>query len=605
MNRACKENGLSLKAPLSLLSMTDLIPLADPQQCRSALAEVNTIEGRERLLTWVVQLIQGLRSMDLPRVLSAGDLIRLNDLEKEMEGHQLRLEAARNDRISDLIRDNKRLQLEVLERDLVEEQVSRKSKLLEAINQVLNQMVADRGEHYLATTCLGAACELTGSPSGFIVENQEGIWRLLAVASDISESAGAKTDGSSVFPMNNFWREVTQTGETRAFAAPGAHPLWQPLPDGYPEIRTLLAVSLPGKAGVSGFIALANNPRGYAFIDQADVETLALSFVEALQRKRAEQAKQISERRLNLALDSAEEGLWDYMVQDEEIFFSPRWFTLLGFQAGEFPYSFETWVALTHPDDVALLKNTIHTATRGDEEAFKIEIRMLSQEGQWRWIQVRGRAVERNVRGEALRLVGTLIDFSPYKHVETALQKANEELQRLAALDDLTQIANRRRFDERLNDEWCRARRDGLPLGIIIADIDYFKAYNDTYGHVRGDEILYAVAQSISATLKRPMDMVARYGGEEFAILLPNTDLPGAAQVAQEIHKAIEALQVKHRASPVDGHVTLSMGVAARVPRGERSPIAMVESADQALYKAKAQGRNRIVMAGMEENICC
>ncbi|MBI5896461.1 MAG: diguanylate cyclase, partial [Desulfobacterales bacterium] len=528
MNMIPKDIGSPATKPVSLVSILDLIPLADPQELQSALADVGSAAEFEKLLAWIRQLIQGISQVGYMDVLLAKELNRSRELEKEVHRHCSKIDALAHDQVSDLIQVNKRLQLEVLERDLVEEQVSRKSKLLEAINQVLNQMVADRGEQFLAATCLRAVRELTGSPFGFIVENQEGCWRPLAMASDTGKLAGPSSDALAGFPMNNFWRELMQLNETRAFSAPGDHPLWRPLPDDYPEIRTLLVVPLPSKAGVSGFIALANNPQGYAFIDQSDVETLALSFVEALQRKRAEQAKQISERRLNLALDSAEEGLWDYMVQADEIFYSPRWFTLLGYQAGELPYSFETWVTLTHPDDGALLKNTIDTATRSGEEAFKIEIRMLAQEGQWRWIQVRGRAVERDTQGVAVRLVGTLIDISRYKHVETALQKANEELQRLAALDDLTQIANRRRFDERLNDEWRRARRDCLPLGIIIADIDYFKSYNDTYGHVRGDEILYAVAQAISATLKRPMDMVARYGGEEFAILLPNTDLLGA-----------------------------------------------------------------------------
>lgn len=605
MNKVYEDHGDSIKKPLSLLSIVDLIPLADPQVCRSALAEVSTIEGLERLLGWVHQLIHAIRPAEYPRLLSEGESDQLRALEKEVERRRSQLDTLRNERISDLIQDNKRLQLEVLERDLVEEQVSRKSKLLEAINQVLGQMVADRGERFLAATCLAAVRDLTGSPFGFIVENQEGIWRRLAMASDTDEPSGRLAETTVYFPMSQFWRELMQIGETRSFSVPGAHPLWRPLPEPYPEICTLLLVPLPNKTGVSGFIALANNPKGYAFIDQSDVETLALSFVEALRRKRAEQAKQISERRLNLALDSAEEGLWDYMVQAEEIFYSPRWFTLLGFQAGELPYSFETWLTLTHPDDVALLKSTIHTAARSGEEAFKIEIRMLSQEGQWRWIQVRGRAAERNAQGEALRLAGTLIDISRYKHVETALQKANEELQRLAALDDLTQIANRRRFDERLNDEWRRARRDGLPLGIILADIDHFKSYNDTYGHVRGDEILYAVAQAISATLKRPMDMVARYGGEEFVILLPNTDLSGATQVAHEVRKAVQALEIKHRASPVDGHITLSFGVAARVPQRDGAARAIVEYADQALYKAKALGRNQIVMSGVEQGLCC
>jgi diguanylate cyclase (GGDEF)-like protein/PAS domain S-box-containing protein len=587
--------------------MVDRVPLANPQQRKAALAEAGSAADLEKLLTWSGRLLQGIRQAGHSALMPAKDLNRLDDLEKQVQWQGSLIAGLAQDQVSDLIQVNKWLQLEMLERDLVEEQVSRKSKLLEAINQVLNQMVASRSEHSLAATCLRAACELTGSPFGFIVENQEGCWRVLAMASDAGRPTADSAEVLASFPMSNFWRELMQIGEAQAFPTPGAHPLWRPLPEAFPEIRALLVVPLPVRAGVPGFIALANHPQGYASIDPsnlADVETLALSFVEALQRLRAEQAKQISERRLQLALDSAEEGLWDYQVQSHEIFFSPRWFTLLGYHAGELPSSFETWTILTHPDDARLLKNTIRAATQSGEEAFKIEIRMLAQEGQWRWIQVRGRAVERDAQGVAVRLVGTLIDISRYKHVETALQKANEELQRLAALDDLTQIANRRRFDERLNDEWRRARRDGAHLGLIIADIDYFKAYNDTYGHVRGDEILYAVAQAISATLKRPMDMVARYGGEEFAILLPNTDLQGAAQVAREIRSAIHDLKIKHRASKAGEHISLSFGVASVLPEGAAPAKSIVESADCALYRAKALGRDHIVAPGMGEGAC-
>jgi diguanylate cyclase (GGDEF)-like protein/PAS domain S-box-containing protein len=593
------------KSSPSLSFLLDQISQGDPRRLRSVLAGVAAAGKVEELLAWIEHLLLGLGQAGYAATQPFKDPERWKALLAQVDQCRLQADGSAQDPVFDLIRVNKRLQLEVMERDLAEEQVSRKSKLLEAINQVLNQVVTDRSEHCLAATCLGAARELTSSPFGFIVENQEGCWRLLAMAGEVGVLAVPAGAAPASFPMTNFWRELVQGGETRAFAAPAEHPLWRSLPGEYPQIHTLLVVPLPGQTGVPGFIALANNYRGYASIDQSDVQTLALSFVEALLRKRAEQAKRISEGRLRLALDSAEEGLWDYLVQADEIFYSPRWFTLLGFQSGELPSIFETWTTLTHPDDVALLKKTIDTATRSGEEAFKIEIRMLAQEGQWRWIQVRGRAVERDHLGVAVRLVGTLIDISRYKHVETALQKANEELQRLAALDDLTQIANRRRFDERLNEEWRRARRDGTPLGMVIVDIDYFKLYNDTYGHVRGDEILYAVAQAISATLKRPMDMVARYGGEEFAILLPSTDLPGAIQVAHEVKSAIQALQIKHRASKVGEHLTLSLGVTSLLPAGEAPGRVIVESADRALYKAKALGRDRIVAGGMGEGVCC
>lgn len=268
---------------------------------------------------------------------------------------------------------------------------------------------------------------------------------------------------------------------------------------------------------------------------------------------------------------------------------------MLGYQADEFPTSLETWTTLTHPNDASDLEVALESVARGEEKSFGIEIRMLGKEGHWRWINALGRAVEHDHDNTVSRIVGTLSDISKYKRIEMALQKANEELQRLAALDDLTQIANRRRFDNRLIQEWRRAWRESKPLALLICDIDYFKKYNDTYGHLKGDDALHVVAQTISEMLKRPMDLVARFGGEEFAVILPNTNIKGAMRVANELKSAIGNLKIDHRASDAADHVTLSFGVAALIPTADTQPKTLIEAADKALYKAKAIGRNAIV----------
>ena len=335
-------------------------------------------------------------------------------------------------------------------------------------------------------------------------------------------------------------------------------------------------------------------------IDQFDVEMLTQAFIETLTRKRLETAKSINEKRLNLALESANEGLWDFDPISGHVYYSPRWFSMLGYMTGEFPDTMETWNTLTHPEDLPILAGTFASLSNKEKVAFRIEVRMLSRTGQWLWLQVRGKTVEHNEAGEVLRIVGTLIDISKYKQVEVALQKANDELQRLAALDDLTQIANRRRFDDRLGQEWRRAQRDNNYLAVIICDIDYFKNYNDTYGHIQGDQALYSVAQVINNALKRPMDLVARYGGEEFGMILPGTHITGAERVAKEVKEAVEALHLEHRSSDVSGHITLSFGVAAMVPKADVAPKILIETADRALYRAKAQGRNRIICVSTE-----
>jgi diguanylate cyclase (GGDEF)-like protein len=187
-------------------------------------------------------------------------------------------------------------------------------------------------------------------------------------------------------------------------------------------------------------------------------------------------------------------------------------------------------------------------------------------------------------------------EIAERKRAEAELEKANHELQRLATLDGLTQIANRRQFDDVLQREWRRNAREQAPLALIMADIDYFKRYNDTYGHQMGDDCLKQVARALYDAVKRPGDLVARYGGEEFAMILPQTDAEGAWQMAQAIQKAVQSLQIPHAGSSVDAYVTLSLGVASMIPSPATASEMLITAADQALYHAKDQGRNRIVV---------
>jgi diguanylate cyclase (GGDEF)-like protein len=175
------------------------------------------------------------------------------------------------------------------------------------------------------------------------------------------------------------------------------------------------------------------------------------------------------------------------------------------------------------------------------------------------------------------------------------LQQANQELQRLASSDGLTQVANRRCFDDTFNAQWQRLAREQDSLSLILCDVDYFKLYNDTHGHLAGDDALRNVAKTISQTVKHPADLVARYGGEEFAVILPNTDAEQAIAVAQEIQTNISALQLPHPSSEVSEFITLSLGVATIIPHNRSSPESLIAAADQGLYQAKAQGRNCVV----------
>ncbi|CAN5178757.1 diguanylate cyclase [soil metagenome] len=180
-------------------------------------------------------------------------------------------------------------------------------------------------------------------------------------------------------------------------------------------------------------------------------------------------------------------------------------------------------------------------------------------------------------------------------HIQLELKRARELLEMLATTDGMTGLANRRYFDQRLSMEYERLKRSQSRLTVIMIDIDSFKAYNDTYGHLAGDDCLKEVAGVIRTLVRRPADLAARYGGEEFVCLLPEIDHPGAVSVAENIRQAVEARAIEHARSTTGSCVTISMGIATAVCIADRTCSALLAVADEALYAAKEQGRNRCI----------
>jgi len=199
------------------------------------------------------------------------------------------------------------------------------------------------------------------------------------------------------------------------------------------------------------------------------------------------------------------------------------------------------------------------------------------------------------VANETLGIVVQYKDITKRRKYEDALKKANSKLKRLATVDGLTQLANRRFFDETLQKEWLRMRRERRPISLILCDVDFFKLYNDHYGHQEGDECLKAVAESMKNCIHRPSDLVARYGGEEFVVILPNTDSVGACHLAEIMRNSVVSMKRAHVRSKVNDFITLSFGVATVVPQiGGPNADNIIKTADDALYASKEAGRNLV-----------
>lgn len=192
--------------------------------------------------------------------------------------------------------------------------------------------------------------------------------------------------------------------------------------------------------------------------------------------------------------------------------------------------------------------------------------------------------------------------FYALRKMQRQLEESNEELQRLSSLDGLTGIANRRQFDETMEKEWQRGRREQQPLSLVLIDIDYFKPFNDTYGHQKGDECLQKVAKALEESVHRPADVVARYGGEEFAVILPSTDNKAALALTDRFRDAVRGLDIAHEVSGAAPIVTISAGVATLVPAEPLGVETLINLADKALYQAKEHGRNRAASCTELEN---
>ena len=253
----------------------------------------------------------------------------------------------------------------------------------------------------------------------------------------------------------------------------------------------------------------------------------------------------------------------------------------------------DDWAARMHPDDRAWVVNYCVSQSQAgvDHEA---DYRALGADGEYVWIRDVVHVV-RNEDGSPQALVGFMFDISERKKTEERLLGLQKQLEDFSFRDGLTGVPNRRKFDAVLDEEWDAARRHTQPLSLILIDIDFFKQYNDHYGHVQGDECLKRVGAALGSAASRPRDLLARYGGEEFVLVLPATDEAAARRVSERCRQAIFKEQIAHAASPVGQLLTVSQGVGTIIPTASDTLTRFVDAIDRRLYQAKQAGRDRSV----------
>ncbi|WP_299197151.1 sensor domain-containing diguanylate cyclase [uncultured Amphritea sp.] len=272
-------------------------------------------------------------------------------------------------------------------------------------------------------------------------------------------------------------------------------------------------------------------------------------------------------------------------------YIGPQIESLLGWSQDSWA-SAQDWIDRIHEDErEQSANNCIALSDKGFDH--EIDYRALTADGQYVWV----RDVIHVIREEGITksLIGFIFDISERKAMEDELQRVNKRLEILSFQDGLTGVANWRLYDQTLEREWAHAMRNRAPLSLIVIDIDMFKEYNDHFGHLRGDEALKRVAETLQKVVARSTDLIARYGGEEFVLLLPDTSRKATLDIAERCRREIYELSIAHPGSNVGNMLTISAGVASMVPTDKLDRSSLFATADKMLYQAKHSGRNRVV----------
>ena len=311
------------------------------------------------------------------------------------------------------------------------------------------------------------------------------------------------------------------------------------------------------------------------------------SMTDISQRKLAEASLRESEKRMQLAFEISNDGLYDWNVQTGEIFFAHRWYETLGYQPGELELHVSSWEKLVHPDDKPHVMKALKDHLQGKTPVFECENRLRMKSGEYRWNLDRGKVVSWDEEGNPVRMVGVDVDITKSKQTEGRLKEANDRLEQLIHLDPLTRLLNRRGLEKQLAIELERARRGGFRLVVLLADCDNFKQINDRHGHAVGDHVLREIASRAQRGL-RITDHLARIGGDEFIVILPETRLAEGRQAARRLTAAIDNKPVRVVGGPVRVNISVAM---VELPEHVFSVEQLLALADPELREIKEKGR--------------
>jgi diguanylate cyclase (GGDEF)-like protein/PAS domain S-box-containing protein len=296
--------------------------------------------------------------------------------------------------------------------------------------------------------------------------------------------------------------------------------------------------------------------------------------------------------RVDFAFRATKEGLWDWNIVTGEVYYSPRWKEMIGYRDDELGNTLETWEKSVYPQDLQKAKAELEKIFSHKKDEYAVEFRLIHKDGNLVWILARG-TVEFDSDGKPVRMIGTHQDISSRKEMEFELQNAKRTAENLAITDGLTGLYNRRYFNETIEKELNRSKRDEKHIAFMMLDIDYFKNYNDYYGHLKGDDTLIAVAEVFKEFSERAEDTAFRVGGEEFGIIFFPKTLLEAEEYANKIVEKVASLHIEHIKNKVAPYVTISAGVMFKRYDVDMSPDELYQKADAALYEAKQNGRNQ------------